>query len=373
MNVGSTTLNGVTISAGSTVQRPGQHLPPRSSGDDHQQRHARHELRRPALHRHQLSGNVTLNGTGTLTMSNNPYNQIYGSAVTNQLTNGAGHTIEGSGQLGAGPLSLINNGTILANQSNALTIKPERDGCHEQRHVSGQQRQHAPGRRQLHHGGNGEIGQVGSQQLASSRWSGRTIMSNRRHHHLWTSGSTLSVGREPFGRPHGGTLQGIGTISGNLSNTGGTILPGTPGEAGILTVTGRYSDPQGSLDIQIGGLTPGTGFSQLKVPGDASLGGTLEVSLINGFTPPMASIRDPDLGGLNGMFTDNVIQVGNFTFTATYINNDTDVLLTVGASAVPEPSSLVMLAIGIAGAGACIARRRGKPPNRENSAEKGTF
>ncbi len=84
---------------------------------------------------------------------------------------------------------------------------------------------------------------------------------------------------------NGGTLQGIGTISGNLSNTGGTILPGTPGVAGILTVTGNYSDPQAFLDIQIGGPTPGTELSQLNVLGLASLGGTLDVSSINGFTP----------------------------------------------------------------------------------------
>jgi hypothetical protein len=68
----------------------------------------------------QLTGNVTLNGTGTLVMSNNPNNYIFGLSGNDVLTNAS--TIEGSGHLGDDQMSLVNSGTILANQSNTLAI-----------------------------------------------------------------------------------------------------------------------------------------------------------------------------------------------------------------------------------------------------------
>ncbi|MEF8724116.1 MAG: choice-of-anchor D domain-containing protein [Candidatus Accumulibacter delftensis] len=72
----------------------------------------------------RLNGNVTLAGAGTLTMSNNGQNRILGNsgATTEVLTNAASHTIQGSGQVGAGQTGLINQGLILANQSTALTV-----------------------------------------------------------------------------------------------------------------------------------------------------------------------------------------------------------------------------------------------------------
>ena len=62
-------------------------------------------------------------------MSDTSANRIYGSgAGVTSLTNGVGHTIEGSGNLGINSagngFTLVNNGTILANQSVALTIAP---------------------------------------------------------------------------------------------------------------------------------------------------------------------------------------------------------------------------------------------------------
>jgi hypothetical protein len=64
-----------------------------------------------------IDGSVTVNGTGSITMSNQSSNSIDGQTGTPILTNGAGHTIQGAGQINS--LSLINNGTVLANQSNA--------------------------------------------------------------------------------------------------------------------------------------------------------------------------------------------------------------------------------------------------------------
>jgi hypothetical protein len=63
---------------------------------------------------------VTLQGGGQVTLSDSQ-NVIFGGDTSAVLTN-LDNTIAGAGQLGAGALTLVNSGTILANQSNALVI-----------------------------------------------------------------------------------------------------------------------------------------------------------------------------------------------------------------------------------------------------------
>ena len=66
-----------------------------------------------------IAGATTLSGAGTLTMSNSANNQITGGGtLTNQ------QTIQGSGQIGVNNLTLVNSGTIDANQSTTLFINP---------------------------------------------------------------------------------------------------------------------------------------------------------------------------------------------------------------------------------------------------------
>src|ERR1035438_4104111 len=67
---------------------------------------------------------VTLTGGGTVTMgNNNTNNRIYGAVGADVLTN-VNNTIQGSGQIGAGQMGLVNQsaGIIDANQPNTLTI-----------------------------------------------------------------------------------------------------------------------------------------------------------------------------------------------------------------------------------------------------------
>jgi hypothetical protein len=66
-----------------------------------------------------MSGPVTLAGNGGVTdLSNAPQNRIVALAPGAQLTVGAGQTLRGSGQFGAGTgLALVNQGTITANQA----------------------------------------------------------------------------------------------------------------------------------------------------------------------------------------------------------------------------------------------------------------
>jgi hypothetical protein len=86
----------------------------------------------------------------------------------------------------------------------------------------------------------------------------------------------------------GGTLSGSGTMDGYVTNSGAVVRPGSA--PGILTVAQGYlypygQGPGGTLSIELGGLTAGTQFDQLNNGGYSYLGGTLNVSLINGFQP----------------------------------------------------------------------------------------
>jgi hypothetical protein len=83
----------------------------------------------------------------------------------------------------------------------------------------------------------------------------------------------------------GATVSGFGTLMGNVSNAG-QINPGRIDSAGVLTIIGNYTQTTtGILTIDIGGLTAGSDFDQLSISGQATLDGTVSVSLINGFRP----------------------------------------------------------------------------------------
>ncbi len=82
----------------------------------------------------------------------------------------------------------------------------------------------------------------------------------------------------------GGVLRGAGQLTGNLTNTSGTVRPGT--SPGTLNVTGNYSQgPGGVLGIDVDGTAQGTQFDHLSVGGAASLDGTVAISKGAGFDP----------------------------------------------------------------------------------------
>ena len=74
-----------------------------------------------------ISGDVTLTGSGALLMGNHINNRIRGGAAS-RLINAAGHTIQGSGQIGVDQIAITNAGLIEANQSTALGIGPNASG-----------------------------------------------------------------------------------------------------------------------------------------------------------------------------------------------------------------------------------------------------
>ncbi|HST04143.1 MAG TPA: hypothetical protein VLQ48_05340 [Chloroflexia bacterium] len=124
----------------------------------------------------------------------------------------------------------------------------------------------------------------------------------------------------------GGTLEGTGTVTGDLDNTGGTVSPGSG--PGLMTITGNYTQGAGgTLNIELGGLTPITQYDRLAVGGTATLAGTLNTSAINGFTPQNGdSFTVLTYGSRSGVFS--TIQGG--TYTTNY--NPNDLTLVVGGT-----------------------------------------
>jgi hypothetical protein len=109
------------------------------------------------------------------------------------------------------------------------------------------------------------------------------------------------------------TLEGSGTIDSNVTVTG-THSPGH--SPGIQDITGDYTI-SGNLEIEIGGLDPGPspsdpedGYDQINVSGNITLGGTLDVVLINDFKPQVGqtfdflNLTDPATHTISGAFAD---------------------------------------------------------------------
>jgi hypothetical protein len=119
---------------------------------------------------------------------------------------------------------------------------------------------------------------------------------------------------------NGGRLRGTGTIAANVTNAGVVI----PGDApGTLTIQGNYTQTAaGALDINLGGAG---GNSQLAVSGTATLAGALNVSLVNGFTPPSGAwFRILTYAARAGSFTTQTgltLGGGKF-FVPSYRSND---------------------------------------------------
>jgi hypothetical protein len=155
----------------------------------------------------------------------------------------------------------------------------------------------------------------------------------------------------------GGMLTGTGTVTGNVTNSGGTVEGIDP-----LHITGNYSQgPGGTL---FAAVNDDTHYDLLDVTGEAFLKGTLDISLNPAFLPSNGEkfiILDA-AGGLNGTeFTsyigtsfgtngtwDVLYGADSVTLEATYSSN----------SSVPEPSSLALLGIGLLVL-AWIVRRQG--------------
>jgi uncharacterized repeat protein (TIGR01451 family) len=132
----------------------------------------------------------------------------------------------------------------------------------------------------------------------------------------------------------GGTLNGAGTATGDVSN-GGTVAPGSgASNPATITITGNYTQTTGgALTQEIGGTTS---YDKLAVGGTATLDGTLNVSLINGFIPTNGNTFPVlTFASRNGDFAVKNLPTFSGThgsFTASYTPTELDLTAVVTAN-----------------------------------------
>jgi uncharacterized repeat protein (TIGR01451 family) len=149
---------------------------------------------------------------------------------------------------------------------------------------------------------------------------------------------------------NGGTLLGIGTITGNVANNA-TVGPGF--SAGIINITGSYTQSSsGVLNIEISGLTAGTQYDQLNISGTATLNGTLNITYFGGFLPVVGDSFTPiTYASSSGGFTttNGLVQSGvtlqatqgatSFVLTTSAVGG-TDADLTLTKSVSHDPATI---------------------------------
>jgi hypothetical protein len=125
-------------------------------------------------------------------------------------------------------------------------------------------------------------------------------------------------------------------VTGNVKN-GGILAPGT--SPGTLSITGNYTqDPAGILQIE---LASNSNYDRLPISGTVALAGSLQVSLLNNYSPvsgdtfdilswtsetgTFSTLQLPSLGGTLGWDTSKLYTIGRLSVTT-----------------VPEPSSIAL-------------------------------
>jgi hypothetical protein len=169
-------------------------------------------------------------------------------------------------------------------------------------------------------------------------------------------GATLTADRVQVGS--NGRLLGIGTIDATVVNNGGFIGPGlSPGE---IDIVGDFLFNSGVLEIEIAGLgLDPLQFDVLNISGNAEFkAGTILFSFIDGFLPKQGDIIPFLLAwaveGLDLVTFDYVGAAPGFDFNISYDEATNEVVFKAlnNAQAVPEPATLALFGLGLAGIGA---------------------
>jgi hypothetical protein len=231
------------------------------------------------------SAKVVLSGTGTLLLSDDSSNYIYGAAASDILDN-AGNLIEGAGQLGNGQLTLLNDGIISATGATALTISLGSTGTNE---AGGQLLAAGAGGLSITNGAYTNLGLIQAEDGSSVTFSSTAVLTN-------SANGTLT----------GGAYGAVSTGNdATLTVSGGTIVT----DAADIILSGAGST------ISFGGTT---------------VDDTLDVIAKTG-TLAVLGERDFNVIADKGMFTDDgTLLLGGGTFKTASI--------TVGAGALASGS-----------------------------------
>jgi hypothetical protein len=252
-----------------------------------------------------ISGNTTLNGTRLI----NPTNALWsagsitganGAAITNMLGATFINSFDGNVATGAGATPFfVNAGLFQKTNGTAVAGATSIDF-------------------QFINTGTVEVQTNTLRYAVNQQTAGLTLL----------DGGGLAAQAQPI-RVLGGSLVGTGLVT--VANTinvvnSAAISPGLP--LGELDISGDYQQTSsGALNIELGGYSPGTEFDLVTVTaggagGIATLGGTLNVTLTNGFSPT---------NGATFTFLTAVSRAGVFG-TFNYPSNDIGMLVTYDAT-----------------------------------------
>ncbi len=129
------------------------------------------------------------------------------------------------------------------------------------------------------------------------------------------AGSTLSI---PFGPAAGSPSQ---LVAGSLSNSGTLIV----GPTSTVTIGGAFAQTStGTLDVQLGGA-PSTGsFGLVDISGAATLAGTLQSDVVDGYSPATTDTFTPiEFASESGSFASETLPSGSgyqFNAAVTFTN-----------------------------------------------------
>ena len=293
-----------------------------------------------------LNGDTTLQGSGTVSLAYSGSGA--GQAIIQQQAGGVTltneSTIQGTGTIGNGGLSVVNasGGTILANAPGQTLIINGTGGFTNDGMVkvsSGSTLQVMP-ITYAQNGGSTIIHGGGTLDASAVAENGGLVQVDGA-----LNSPSVDVG--PLG-----TLSGIGTITGDVTNDGKVVLGDLVLSPATLSEVGNFTqESDGTLDEGIGSLDHG----QLSVTGNIDLGGTVDISLLGGFVPAnneefeLINYSGAKLGAFSGV-------TGSDASEWTVVYNPGQVDLEFNASIGPPPvpdrgSTLLLLGLGLC----CVA------------------
>ena len=238
----------------------------------------------------------------------------YGGAGGSQVTIGGPLTNASSGYFGNGGVDVGNGGMTSADQ---LTVTGAFDNT-------------ASGTVIVQ--GNAAAGVIGTLQIeGAANTAGSVSIGNAGVVHVangnaytQSAGSTVVVGTLSAANVlnDGGSLQGTGSIVGNLTNAA-TLIGGVGAQPGTLTITGALTNTATGVVTTYAGASP-AGNTLIAVGGPVQLqGGTLQANAINGltFAPGKTyTVMTYQPGAMSGLF--QAVQSGGATPSThpTYLN-----------------------------------------------------
>ncbi len=164
----------------------------------------------------------------------------------------------------------------------------------------------------------------------------------------------------------GGTVigdEGTLHVDESLVVNNGTLQIGS--SPGRFTIDGEYEQgPDGVLEMEIAGPTPGMEHDQLVITGDAVLDGTLELWFLDGYAPvPGDAFELIAIGGtISGAFdTVNVFNLDpSFQYALSTAGGGLELTALSDGALIPEPGTFTLAILALGGIAGCGWRRSKK-------------